>query len=131
MADVLTYQVLLDRFATAGEALLANRGVVVDADGIATYPASAGDRISGIILVGAAAGEPIRVVTDGIVPAKLAVAAGVVKGTKLYANTTGQFTPTGTAGFEQSATAEMAGGANGNLIKVRISDLIDYTVPGE
>lgn len=130
MPNILTQQILLDRFAKAGADLEPYRGVVIDANGVATYPAAAGNRIDGIILTKCATGEPVQVVLDGIVPIKVAVAAGVTDGTKLYANTTGQFTPTGTAGFLQSATALMAATTNGDLIQARVSDLITYVVPG-
>lgn len=129
MSNVLSYQVLLDEFATAGTDLAQYHAVVVDpATKVATI-CPAGDRATGIILTAAAAGEPIRVITDGVIPAKTGAVTGITEGARLFVGANGVLVGTAVDGDIQSAYAESAAGDAGDLIRVRVSKLIEYTEP--
>lgn len=122
----LAYQVVLDASLEAAEDLAPYTAVVKDGNGKAAYPASDGDKIYGIVVDQYGQGEEARIIVDGIVPAKVTTASTLSAGDYVMADTAGGLI-TGTTTNEQAAILKTAPAADGDIVQVRVSDLINGT----
>lgn len=118
-----SYKVLDDRFGVA-DVDLPTFSAVAGGEQVG-FPAAAGDAIDGVVIRSVAAGESVRVVTEGRVPVRVSSASGVDKRSKLYAQTDGTFSGTGGTGQVPSAVALEAAANDGDVIQARISILIE------
>ncbi len=125
----LEQKVIIDKSAVAGEDLEPYRAVVINSDGEAVYPSTAGERANGFVIERFGKGERATIVTDGLIPVKIGTAANVEDGEYLsVTDTEGQLALTG-AEQEASAIADADASADGDIIQARVSDLIRYTAP--
>lgn len=116
----LNQQFVLDRTAEAGEDLPANVGVVIDANGVATLPTDATERISGITARRADSNETVQVIVHGIVPIKIATAGTLALNDYVASGANGQFNAL-TTGDEAGARLLQAPTNNGDLVQAFVS----------
>lgn len=119
----LFYQVNNDISAVAAEDLSPYTAVTLDGNGQAAYPA-AGDKIYGVVLDQYGQGESVRIVTDGIVPCKVTTAGTFAQWDYAAVDANGGLVE-GTTTDEQVALIRVAPSADGDIVQVRVSDLIN------
>ena len=129
MSRITEQKVLIDKSAVAAENLEPYRAVVINSDGEAQYPTTAGVRADGFVIERFGVGERVQIVTDGLIPVKIATAAGVERGVYLSVTASGGQLANIGSEHEASAIADADAGANGDLIQARVSDLIRHTEP--
>jgi len=122
----LIHQINNDFSAEAAEDLAPYTAVVIDSDGKAAYPAANGDKVAGVVIDQYGVGEQARIVIDGIVPCKVTTAGSLAANDYVMADTSGGLL-TGTTGEEQAAILREAPAADGDIVQVRVSDLINGT----
>lgn len=123
----LEQQVVLDDHLEAAENLEAYRGVYIDGNGKAAYPSASTDRIHGVTLRKAEAGEQVQVVVVGIVPIKVGTAGTTAINTVLTAHTDGTFDE-GSTNDLGGAIALEAPGADGDIVQAFVSPAIIETI---
>lgn len=123
----LEQQVVLDGSLVAAENLEAYRGVIIDASGQAAYPANSTERIYGVTLRKAEAGEQVQIVIHGKVPIKVSTAGTTAFDSLLVATADGTFDE-GTTADVAGAIAQEAASANGDIIQAFVSPGIRETV---
>lgn len=122
---MLEFKILLDKSAPAGANLPRYRGVALNSDGKAILPASEGDRIEGVVIDRIGENEQARIVVDGHVPVT-AGSASISKGDLVSFDTQGRAIPLGD-GDEAGGIALQDAAAVGDVIRIRVSDLIKET----
>jgi len=121
MAFELSIKKIASWGAKATEALTVGRGVVIDFNArTASYPAAVGNLAHGVVVVNAASGEDVDVITDGFVPVKITTAASIVVGSLLMVDAAGGFV-LATTGEVSIAQALVAPTADGQLILAKLT----------
>jgi len=121
MAFELSIKKIASWGAKATEALTVGRAVVIDFTArTAAYPAAPGDLVHGVVVVNAASGENVEVITDGFVPVKITTATSIVVGSLLMADAAGGFV-LATTGQVAIAQALVAPTANNELILAKLT----------
>lgn len=137
MSKTLRVNKVLDTFGEALTEIKQYRAVVVNAAGVAAYPAVSGTLCTGVAvesgdLVRTGKGDGIEVVTFGIAPLKIKTAAGLTAGAMVYADTDGQGVASGTVPLGTIITAPAA---NGDIVDIMvmpaIANLIALQAPPE
>lgn len=122
MADLLKKVVVIDESGEAAGDIPRYRAVKKDGNGKIVL-AGDGEGTIGFTTREYESGELVEIVSEGIVPAVIGTAAGVSEGTLLAVGADGKL-DAGTAGDPVAAISKGDPGANDDIIKVRVSELL-------
>lgn len=122
----LQKQVILDLGLIAAGTIPAHRFVKDDGNGKAVLCGD-GEAPLGVSDERATEGETVRVITAGIVPVKVGTAAGISTDTLLAVGADGQ-ADVGTSGDPAAGIAKLAASADGDIIPIRVDDIITSLV---
>lgn len=120
--------VLIGTSLKAAVALDAGLAVVVDGNGNAALPGSAGVQIAGITVRGAAAGETVEICQLGLVPVVIGTASGFTAFERGAAGTNGKINEAASTNTSQLRILAAAG-ANNNRISAFVNVFDPVVIP--